>query len=134
MRFFTLFALLLSLACSGDQTATAHPVTPPANGGEPVETETPEEAPVEAPEETANVVVGTDECVTDADCMPAACCHATACVAAANAPSCADAMCTQDCRYNTLDCGGGCLCHEGHCAARLSEVPAAIRESMESTE
>lgn len=128
MRFVALFALLLSFACSGDQTATAHPVTPPDNGGEPTDPEVPEETPEET---SANMVVGTDECVSDADCIPAECCHATACVAVANAPSCGDAMCTQECRYGTIDCGGGCLCHEGHCAARLSEVPAAIREAME---
>ena len=70
--------------------------------------------------------VGTDACDTDADCVPAACCHASACVAQANAPSCGDVMCTQECRYGTLDCGGGCLCHEGHCAARLSDPPAGV--------
>jgi len=72
--------------------------------------------------------VGQDACETDADCVPAACCHATECVAQANAPSCGDAMCTQECRYGTLDCGGGCLCHEGHCAARLSEPPGGLTE------
>ncbi len=70
-----------------------------------------------------NLVVGEDACETDADCVPAACCHAAACVAAANAPSCEDAMCTMDCQFGTLDCGGRCLCHEGRCAARLSEMP-----------
>lgn len=70
-----------------------------------------------------NLVIGEDACETDADCVPAACCHAAACVAAANAPSCEDAMCTMDCQFGTLDCGGRCLCHEGRCAARLSEMP-----------
>ena len=58
--------------------------------------------------------------------MPAECCHAAACVAAANAPDCTDVMCTMDCQYGTLDCGGRCLCHEGRCAARLSEPPAGL--------
>ena len=62
-------------------------------------------------------------CETDADCVPAGCCHAAACVGTANAPDCTDMMCTQECRYGTLDCGGRCLCHEGRCAARLSEAP-----------
>ncbi len=70
-----------------------------------------------------NLVIGEDACETDADCVPAACCHAAACVGAANAPSCEDAMCTMDCQFGTLDCGGRCLCHEGRCAARLSEMP-----------
>jgi hypothetical protein len=74
----------------------------------------------------ASLAVGSDACTTDADCVPAGCCHAAACVGAANAPSCGDVMCTSECRYGTLDCGGGCLCHEGHCAARLSEPPAGI--------
>lgn len=65
------------------------------------------------------IVVGTDACTTDADCVPADCCHAAACVARANGPSCGDAMCTMDCRSGTMDCGGGCLCQEGRCAARL---------------
>lgn len=72
---------------------------------------------------TGGLVVGQDPCTTDADCVPAGCCHAAACVAQANAPACGDVMCTTECRYGTLDCGGGCLCHEGRCAARLSEAP-----------
>lgn len=70
-----------------------------------------------------DLVIGDDACTTDADCVPADCCHAAACVAAANAPSCGDAMCTMDCRFGTIDCGGGCLCHEGRCAARLMRAP-----------
>ena len=53
----------------------------------------------------------------------AGCCHAAACVAASNGPDCTDTMCTADCQYGTLDCGGACLCHEGRCAARLSTPP-----------
>ncbi len=75
-----------------------------------------------ASEEPA-IVVGTDVCATDADCVPAGCCHPAACVAVTNAPACGQSVCTSDCRYGTLDCGGGCLCHAGHCAARLSALP-----------
>ena len=73
--------------------------------------------------DTPQLVVGTDACTTDADCVPGGCCHATSCVARANAPSCGESVCTADCRFGTLDCGGGCLCHQGHCAARLSQPP-----------
>ena len=72
------------------------------------------------------LVVSDDACTTDADCVPAGCCHAAACVAQANAPDCGDVMCTTDCQYGTLDCGGACLCREGRCAARLS-VPPELR-------
>ncbi len=70
-----------------------------------------------------NLVIGDDSCETDDDCVPAECCHAAACVGVNNRPECADVMCTQDCQYGTLDCGGRCLCHEGRCAAQLSETP-----------
>lgn len=92
----------------------------------------PDETPTEGGGEgtteasTGELVVGTDVCTTDADCVPAGCCHPASCVAAANAPSCTDVMCTAECRIGTLDCGGSCLCHEGHCAARLSQPPAGI--------
>lgn len=75
------------------------------------------------PESDPHFVLSSDACETDADCVPAECCHAAACVAATRAPSCGDAMCTLDCRYGTLDCGGGCVCFEGRCAARLSSAP-----------
>lgn len=81
---------------------------------------TPEPPP---PDEPGELVVGDDACETDADCVPADCCHPAACVHSQNAPACGDAMCTSDCRYGTLDCGGRCLCHEGRCAARLSVQP-----------
>ncbi|NOY93705.1 MAG: hypothetical protein GXP55_21175 [Deltaproteobacteria bacterium] len=89
---------------------TSDSVTPSAGGGD------------------DSMNVGGDACETDADCVPAGCCHATSCAAQANAPSCGDVMCTQDCRYGTLDCGGGCLCHEGHCAARLSGPPSGLEQ------
>ncbi len=92
-------------ARTAPDTAGAEPATPAAQG----------------------LVMSEDACETDADCVPAGCCHAAACVGRANAPACGEALCTQDCRFGTLDCGGGCLCHEGRCAARLSEPPEALR-------
>ncbi|MBN8611831.1 MAG: hypothetical protein J0L92_14650 [Deltaproteobacteria bacterium] len=72
---------------------------------------------------TPVLVVGTDACETDADCVPDGC-HATSCVAAAEmAPG--ELECTAQLRYGTTD-GGGCLCHVGHCAARLSTPPEGI--------
>ena len=74
-------------------------------------------------EATPMLVVGTDACETDADCVPDGC-HATSCVAAAEmAPG--ELECTADFRYGTTD-GGGCLCHVGHCAAHLSTWPQGI--------
>jgi hypothetical protein len=29
-------------------------------------------------------------------------------------------MCTRECRGNTLDCGGHCLCQNGLCAAQFA--------------
>jgi hypothetical protein len=71
----------------------------------------------------ARIVPGTDACHVDEDCAPAACCHATACVARTSAPACDGAMCTQNCAAGSIDCGGGCLCHEGRCAARIITRP-----------
>ena len=91
-----------------------------------------EPPPSEGGEETAgeddSVVVGDDPCTTDADCVPAGCCHASACVATTHRPDCTDVMCTADCQFGTLDCGGACLCIEGRCAARLSQPPAGLRD------
>lgn len=69
-------------------------------------------------------------CRTDADCVPQQCCHATACVAKAAAPDCSAAICTADCRPNTIDCGGGCFCQAGVCQAKLTgtgQPPTAKR-------
>jgi hypothetical protein len=69
------------------------------------------------------IVVGTDRCETDADCVPDGC-HATSCVAAAEmAPG--ELVCTAELRYGTTD-GGGCLCQAGLCAARLTNPPQGI--------
>ncbi len=107
-----LLALLLG-ACGGSTDAASEPIVvePPPPG---------DEAPSQ-PE--GRLAVGEDACASDADCVPAECCHAAACVARERGPSCGDAMCSAECRYGTIDCGGGCLCHEGRCAARLSEAP-----------
>ena len=61
-------------------------------------------------------------CDVDADCVPATCCHATACVPRAHAPDCRSAMCTMECRPRTIDCGGGCVCRDGQCTARLADA------------
>jgi hypothetical protein len=110
-------ALVLGLLFAGCGARQAEP-TEHRGGTEPIVIDRPESA---AP---GGLVVGEDACTTDADCVPAGCCHAAACVAQANAPTCADVMCTTECRYGTLDCGGRCLCLEGRCAARLSQAPA----------
>lgn len=70
------------------------------------------------------IVAGTVPCSSDADCVPASCCHPTSCVAAADAPDCKDTMCTMDCKADTMDCYGGCLCQEGMCAAKIWRPPA----------
>ena len=125
-RCILALALLTTSACGGSRTT---------DPGQPITVEAPLETPtgevVETsndpdPEDEPDLVVSEDACETDADCVPAACCHAAACVGSSNAPDCSDSMCTMECRYGTLDCGGGCLCHEGRCAARLSEAPTML--------
>ena len=116
-------ALFFAVACGSSQGSTQEPVT---GSGEP--------APitVEAtPASSEGLVIGTDACTTDADCVPDGCCHPSACVAQANARACDDVMCTTECRFGTLDCGGSCLCHEGHCAGRLSVAPAMEGEVVQ---
>jgi hypothetical protein len=41
------------------------------------------------------------------------------CVSKDKAPSCKDAVCTLDCKYGTMDCGGGCVCKDGKCGANV---------------
>lgn len=65
------------------------------------------------------VVAGTVPCSADSDCVPDACCHPTQCVAAAQAKDCSATSCTMDCKAETMTCGGGCLCQDGVCAAKL---------------
>jgi hypothetical protein len=69
-----------------------------------------------------NLVVSQDACQSNADCVPATCCHAAACTTKEKAQSCDGVMCTQVCQPGTMDCGGGCLCFEGRCAAKLMSV------------
>ncbi|WP_437897857.1 hypothetical protein [Sorangium sp. So ce124] len=86
-------------------------------------TEEPATPPAAAPM-GERIVVGSDPCKSDADCVPVCACHAAACIAKATAPTCdRGLMCTQECRPGTMDCGGGCLCQGGRCAARLINVP-----------
>lgn len=113
------------VACASQDPAPASSSSPEsASGGG--ETTTGSGSHDTAAASDPHIVVGTDPCTTDADCVPAGCCHAAACVARASAPACGDAVCTMECRYGTLDCGGGCLCQAGHCAARLSEMPVDL--------
>ena len=51
----------------------------------------------------------TKYCKVDADCVKEQCCHPTGAVNVLNAPDCRDVSCTQECRPNTLDCGGGTI-------------------------
>ena len=148
MRGLAFAALLILTSCGGSSAAAdgAAPSNQPAStqgevdarSSDPVQpserplveqpTPTPadsEETPEDADSKSEDNwpptrVVSTDiACERDADCVPAGCCHADACVSASQAPECKDVMCTADCRAGTLDCGGGCLCQEGRCAARL---------------
>jgi hypothetical protein len=111
-----LAVFVLAFGCGSSQQAeTAH--TDP----QPTEEQT-SRTDTEPTASEPRIVVGTDPCATDADCVPDGCCHPAACVAQGHQPAC-DGVCTTDCRYGTLDCGGACLCQEGHCAARLSQPP-----------
>lgn len=67
------------------------------------------------------VVGGIDACTTDADCVPASCCHAAECISASKPKSACFVDCSTSCNPGTIDCGGGCLCQDGLCAARVLE-------------
>jgi hypothetical protein len=133
-RILVLSTVLFGAACGASQDAEpGQPIVvePPAQeedgsdeGSDPRSDEGSDE--IAQPEEEAELVISNDVCETDEDCVPGGCCHAATCVARDDAPTCSDVMCTQDCRYGTLDCGGACLCHEGRCAARLSVAPAML--------
>jgi hypothetical protein len=110
-------------ACGSSESRSATPSsaieTPPATTTSGADTTTSTTTEPSGP----TIVDSTDACTSDADCVPGGCCHPATCVARANAPACGDSVCTTDCRYGTLDCGGSCLCHAGHCAAQLSQLP-----------
>lgn len=108
-------AAVVAIGCGTSSDAASEPIVidEPASNGDEAATD----------DSGGGLVIGEDACSSDADCVPAECCHAAACVGRESAPSCGDAVCTTECRYGTIDCGGGCLCHEGRCAARLSEAP-----------
>jgi hypothetical protein len=67
----------------------------------------------------AGSATAMSSCKTDADCVPAQCCHPTSCALKSAAPDCSKTMCTKECRGGTMDCGGGCLCQQGKCNAKL---------------
>ncbi|MBN8611018.1 MAG: hypothetical protein J0L92_10565 [Deltaproteobacteria bacterium] len=80
-------------------------------------------APAPAMAASHSIVIGTDSCQSDDDCVPDGC-HATQCVAASEvAPT--ELACTTNFVYGTTD-GGGCLCHVGHCAALVTNPPQGI--------
>ena len=100
LRMLPLCLVLASLACAGSTTPDNSGDTPVAKA-------------------SANADPGDDQaCSADADCVPAQCCHPSTCVPASQAPDCADTMCTQECRPDTMDCGQGhCGCQDGACTA-----------------
>jgi hypothetical protein len=109
-------ALFVLAACGMPPSEAVRPV-PERLAPEPVAP--PADLPVaSAVVPAAELVVSQDLCESDADCMPAACCHASACMSRDRGRPCA-MMCTQVCQPGTIDCGGGCLCYKGHCAAQL---------------
>jgi len=117
MRILLCIAALSLLGCGGSESTSEDVIVldePASQGGESDDSQD---------EAEAELVVGDETCESDADCVPAGCCHAAACTSVANAPACEETMCTSDCQFGTLDCGGACLCHEGRCAARLSRPP-----------
>ncbi|AUX28988.1 MULTISPECIES: hypothetical protein [Sorangium] len=111
-----LATVLCCAACGASRNEPPGSNAPPA----PEPATTPTAAPTDD-----SIAVGSDPCQSDADCVPVCGCHPAACVAKATAPACEEGrICTQECRPGTMDCGGGCLCHEGRCAARLVNAPA----------
>lgn len=127
-----LSVLSLALASCGSRDSAQEQEqteTEPTNGAEDQSTPPGETSDEDQLAVRGEIVLGTDPCTTDGDCVPADCCHAATCVAAASAPSCGDAMCTMECRLGTIDCGGGCLCQDGRCGARLMAPPAGLGPS-----
>ena len=126
MRTSSSFLLVLSLLAGACGSSQPDPEQPSGASGGAGAGETEEPIVISPPATSAEgqVASGSDACTTDADCVPSVCCHASACVARASAPDCDGTVCTTDCRSGTLDCGGGCLCRDGHCAARLWQLEA----------
>lgn len=129
LPLFLAAALVLGAGCKPD------PAGAPAEGaesGQPALPEqpgrgddaAPDDPPAEATEPPTEARPTDIPCESDADCVPDDCCHAKSCVAAANAPDCAEVMCTMDCQAGTMDCGGGCACTEGKCVAHVVAADA----------
>ncbi len=116
MTRVSLCTLALALVACGSSETEAPVAGGATTGAEHGGTTEPAPAP-------GGLVMSDDACTSDADCVPSGCCHPASCVAVGHAEGCGDVMCTAECRYGTLDCGGACLCHEGRCAARLSTPP-----------
>jgi hypothetical protein len=112
LRSFAAFPALFALV-AGCAQATPEAVRPAPDGA----SSSAPTADLPAPP-AAELIMSQDACQSDADCVPATCCHAAACMGKERAKPC-DVMCTQVCQPGTIDCGGGCLCHDGLCAARL---------------
>ncbi len=111
--------LLATVLCCAACGASSN--EPPGSNTPPVQD--PATPPAASPTDET-IVAGSDPCQSDADCVPVCGCHPAACVAKATAPACEEGlMCTQECRPGTMDCGGGCLCKDGRCAARLVNAP-----------
>jgi hypothetical protein len=108
------FALITLGACGVSKPESVRPA-PVASAPPPVVTAaaTPD---IPVPPQP-DLILSQDACHSDADCIPATCCHAAACMSVEKAKPCT-LMCTQVCMPGTIDCGGACLCHRGHCAAR----------------
>lgn len=118
LRVAALLPALLALAACGTSTPDATRPAPEGDSVPPLVSVSPTApaTPVTPPSSGAG---GQDVCKTDADCVPAACCHSAACVTKDKAPACSGILCSQICQPGTIDCGGGCLCQDGRCGARL---------------
>lgn len=118
-------ALGASLGCRSGNAEVPHPLaderTPtPKPTAEPSDVEQTPVPSGEQPVADANDTSAA-ECGKDQDCAPASCCHPSSCVARSLSPDCRAVMCTLECRPKTLDCGGGCACLGGRCAAKLGD-------------
>jgi hypothetical protein len=92
---------------------------PPADNDQPATPDGSKPEAASAPKSKIELRMGTDPCKKDSDCVKETCCHPTMCVSKDKAPSCKEAVCTLDCKYGTMDCGGGCVCKDGKCAANV---------------